>query len=283
MSEHCGGSLSDALAVSNESLAQNNSTAFQFLDHLTANSIFVNKLVANDAFIKNLFAENIKATGSIRVGERYDENGNVVTDEEGQPLDVSGAYIGGDGTLKANKAELNNISIIGGTIDTESLFFNKKQYTTFLGWNSETDSREEIFLKFDSISALCKTVFIKFEDINVDIFDVVTKTYTTYLVNSISLYKYISTSSNGDTYIEISIEFFYNSERTCDNYHASVSLNVNRGLYSFSIGLNDKQLKKWKFPYHSLGGTKLKNLPFGYNNYEEGTIYRDAEGYLRIK
>lgn len=128
MSEHCGGSLSDALAVSNESLAKNNSTAFQFLDHLTANSIFVNKLVANDAFIKNLFAENIKATGSIRVGERYDENGNVVTDKEGKELDVSGAYIGGDGTLKANKAVLTNIEAEGGKFTDVNIsgFFKAK-------------------------------------------------------------------------------------------------------------------------------------------------------------
>ncbi len=54
ISEHIGGDLTDALASCNESLKMNNSQVVQFLDHLTANSIFVNKLVANQAFIKQL-------------------------------------------------------------------------------------------------------------------------------------------------------------------------------------------------------------------------------------
>ena len=127
MSEHCGGSLSDALAVSNESLAQNNSTAFQFLDHLTANSIFVNKLVANDAFIKNLFVKQIelqteynsdgtvKQYGAIYGGNRYNADGTI---KEGSTEETEGFHISSSGLIQANKA------VFQGDINCEKLSIN---------------------------------------------------------------------------------------------------------------------------------------------------------------
>ena len=130
MSEHCGGSLSDALAVSNESLAQNNSTAFQFLDHLTANSIFVNRLVANDAFIKNLFVKQIelqteynsdgtvKQYGVIYGGDRYDKDGNEIAGKE----EAEGFHISSSGLIKANKAVLTNIEAIGGEFENITVY-----------------------------------------------------------------------------------------------------------------------------------------------------------------
>lgn len=137
MSEHCGGSLSDALAVSNESLAQNNSKAFQFLDHLTANSIFVNKLVANDAFIKNLFVQQIelqteynsdgtvKQYGAIYGGNRYNADGTI---KEGSTEETEGFHISSSGLIQANKAVLTNIEAEGGefTDVNISVFFKAK-------------------------------------------------------------------------------------------------------------------------------------------------------------
>lgn len=143
MSEHCGGSLSDALAVSNESLAKNNSTAFQFLDHLTANSIFVNKLVANDAFIKNLFVKQIelqteynsdgtvKQYGAIYGGNRYNADGTI---KEGSTEETEGFHISSSGLIQANKAVLTNIEAEGGDfkginidglIECKKLIFNR--------------------------------------------------------------------------------------------------------------------------------------------------------------
>lgn len=66
--------------------------------------------MAQEAVINSLFAENIKATGSIRVGERYDKDGKVVEDKE----DEAGAWLGNSGVLKANKAILDNVDAEGG-------------------------------------------------------------------------------------------------------------------------------------------------------------------------
>lgn len=129
MSEHCGGSLSDALAVSNESLAQNNSTAFQFLDHLTANSIFVNRLVANDAFIKNLFVKQIelqteynsdgtvKQYGAIYGGNRYNADGTI---KEGSTEETEGFHISSSGLIQANNGKFSG-KILTNDINIENV------------------------------------------------------------------------------------------------------------------------------------------------------------------
>ncbi len=113
ISSHVGGPLSDVLSVANDNLEKNNSTVYQFLDHLTTNTVFAkliatNKLLANEAIINSIFAKDVKATGSIRVGERYDETGKGVKEN------VAGAYLGSDGILKASKAELDNVTAKGG-------------------------------------------------------------------------------------------------------------------------------------------------------------------------
>lgn len=106
--EHIGRTLSDALASMEESLAHNNSHIVQFLDHLTANSIFVNKLVANEAFIRKLGTNELhidsegENTGKI-YGGAYDSDGNASGTG-------GGFYLGADGTVKI-KGEL----VIGGT------------------------------------------------------------------------------------------------------------------------------------------------------------------------
>lgn len=123
-SEHIGGSLTDVLAVADEELASNNSDIVQFLDHLTANSIFVDKLVANTiltnqifantAVLNQIFANDIKATGSIRVGNRYNAAGTVADNTK------TGAWLGNSGVLKAHKAELTDVSISGGAIQSDN-------------------------------------------------------------------------------------------------------------------------------------------------------------------
>ena len=49
--------MSDILAIANADLQQNNSVAYDYLDHLTANSIFADMLVANTAIIETLEAD----------------------------------------------------------------------------------------------------------------------------------------------------------------------------------------------------------------------------------
>jgi len=61
-SEHLVGALSDVLSVANADLNNNNSDAKEYLDHLTANSAFINDLVVgNTAFIQRLIANELIA------------------------------------------------------------------------------------------------------------------------------------------------------------------------------------------------------------------------------
>lgn len=159
MSEHCGGSLSDALAVSNESLAKNNSTAFQFLDHLTANSIFVNKLVANDAFIKNLFVKQIelqteynsdgtvKQYGAIYGGNRYNADGTI---KEGSTEETEGFHISSSGLMQSNRAKFSKVEI------TDTLVVNNGlKFTHYIsGGTGTSKSINDIIDSFYSIFKL---------------------------------------------------------------------------------------------------------------------------------
>ena len=60
-SEHNAVALGDILSITNTDLATNNSTAYEYLDHLTSNSIFTDLLVANTAYVENLVSTIIDA------------------------------------------------------------------------------------------------------------------------------------------------------------------------------------------------------------------------------
>lgn len=108
-SSHTSASMNEILTAANEDLARNNSKAYEYLDHLTANSIFVGKLVANTAFIENLFAKNITMQrGGIIKSQNYngtvDEDGNITKyGNEGWAIDYNG------------KADFSNMEATGGT------------------------------------------------------------------------------------------------------------------------------------------------------------------------
>lgn len=108
--EHNANALSDILSMNTAQAADTNTYALTFLNRLVSNTIFVNELVANNAFIDSLFSTYIKATGSIRVGDRFDANGDIADNTK------MGAWFGNSGVLKAHKAELTDIMATGGTI-----------------------------------------------------------------------------------------------------------------------------------------------------------------------
>lgn len=78
--EHCSIALGDILGIANTDLAQNNSTAYEFVDHLTANSIFTDLLVANNAYI-NALTSRIISVGSLISSSELDTAITDVTDE----------------------------------------------------------------------------------------------------------------------------------------------------------------------------------------------------------
>ena len=65
--------LPDVLGIAGADLERNNSYAWEYLDHLTSNSIYADMLVANQAFIELVTAGVINAGSLITVGEVNDK------------------------------------------------------------------------------------------------------------------------------------------------------------------------------------------------------------------
>lgn len=59
--EHQQIALSDVLSLANADLQNNNSTAWEYLDHLTTNTAYIDMIIANNAFIDKLSARIITA------------------------------------------------------------------------------------------------------------------------------------------------------------------------------------------------------------------------------
>lgn len=99
--------LSDVLGIANADLEHNNSTVYEYLDHLTSNSIYTGFLVANQAFINNLASKLIEAE---LVTTDYLESNYTKTSE----LTASLIKVG-TGTLDNT---LNDIDNEFGSVDT---------------------------------------------------------------------------------------------------------------------------------------------------------------------
>ena len=74
-----------------------------FIDQLVANSAFINNLTSNSAFIDALGSKYIKiqSGGSLRGGDRFNQDGNVVDNS------ALGFWLGSDGRLKVRDAYLD--------------------------------------------------------------------------------------------------------------------------------------------------------------------------------
>ena len=64
--------MSDILGIAGADLEHNNSQAWEYLNHLTSNSVYTDLLIANNAFINNLTARVITAGDLITVGQAED-------------------------------------------------------------------------------------------------------------------------------------------------------------------------------------------------------------------
>jgi len=87
-----------------------------FAQHLVANEAFVESLTASSGFIDSLMSRYMKITGSIRCGDRYSEDGDLLDESK------TGTYMDSSGKLKAGYAEINKATIQCGDFDltTES-------------------------------------------------------------------------------------------------------------------------------------------------------------------
>lgn len=121
--EHNSTAFSDIMATCTNVLNSNTSNVDGFFNNIVANTAFVKKLLATEAFITNLFAKRINMTsgGSIQ--------GNYTEDARGNP--TSGFKLGSDGVFKCVngifKGEINATSgSFSGNIDSGPLHLTAK-------------------------------------------------------------------------------------------------------------------------------------------------------------
>jgi hypothetical protein len=101
-------SMSDVFSIANADLQNNNSQAYEYLDHLTSNSIYTDLLIANSAFIQQLTSE-VVAVGSLITVGAVDEK---ILEAEGIAAD--------DATSKANAAQSTAISTASADATTKA-------------------------------------------------------------------------------------------------------------------------------------------------------------------
>lgn len=147
--EHGQAALSDVLDVANADLQKNNSTVYQFLDHLTANTIYADMIVANDAFINKITAKvvsigNLATVGTVeqaKIDAETNAMNNVLQDLGVDTLSnhtiISGGKI---------KTDLINASVIavGDLKDGSSLVStvnSKADESSFVSYQNEVDNK----------------------------------------------------------------------------------------------------------------------------------------------
>ena len=101
-------SMSDVFSIANADLQNNNSQAYEYLDHLTSNSIYTDLLIANSAFIQQLTSEVVAVGSLITVGAVDDK----ILEAEG----IASA----DATSKANAAQSTAISTASADATTKA-------------------------------------------------------------------------------------------------------------------------------------------------------------------
>lgn len=124
--------LPDVLGIAGADLEHNNSYAWEYLDHLTSNSIYADMLVANQAFIELVTAGVINAGSLITVGEVNDKIAAEDLLAQGYASDAQSTasnyasglltdYINATGITR-DYTVIQNGKIVTGLIDVESLF-----------------------------------------------------------------------------------------------------------------------------------------------------------------
>ena len=101
-------SMSDVFSIANADLQNNNSQAYEYLAHLTSNSIYTDLLIANSAFIQQLTSEVVAVGSLITVGAVDDK----ILEAEGIAAD--------DATSKANAAQSTAISTASSDATTKA-------------------------------------------------------------------------------------------------------------------------------------------------------------------
>lgn len=120
-------SMSDVFSIANADLQNNNSQAYEYLNHLTSNSIYTDLLIANSAFIQQLTSEVVAVGSLITVGAVDDKiletEGIAAADattKANNALDAALAAFVGAGNVRDHTI-ISGGKIISGLIDVDAI------------------------------------------------------------------------------------------------------------------------------------------------------------------
>lgn len=152
-SGHLQAALSDVLSIANADLRNNNSKAWEYLDHLTSNTAYIDMVVANQAFIDKLMAKVVNA-GLVTTGALDDAAVNARLKAEQEALTklglnadirngttvITGGTILADyinvGTLKVENAKYADNAGNTGTVQGYTLIQGGQIDTTLINTNA---------------------------------------------------------------------------------------------------------------------------------------------------
>ena len=103
-------SMSDVFSIANADLQNNNSQAYEYLDHLTSNSIYTDLLIANNAFINNLTSRVIAVGELVTVGQAE----NIANEEIDDYATVTG--------ISREYTVIQNGKIVTGLLDANAVW-----------------------------------------------------------------------------------------------------------------------------------------------------------------
>lgn len=109
---HGQAALSDVLSIANADLKNNNSTAWEYLNHLTANDVYTDLIIANSAFIEKLATKIISVKEIATIGNVDNALIQLVGSEN-----VSGHTIIAGGKIKADLIDVAKIKATSGFFD----------------------------------------------------------------------------------------------------------------------------------------------------------------------
>ena len=139
--------MSDVLGIANADLQNNNSNTWEYLDHLTSNSIYTDMLIANSAFIQQLTAEIISVGSVLTVGNASTvATSGKYSDLTNKP-DLKTVATSGKYSDLTNKPDLKTVATSGDyndltnkpTIPDVSNLADKDAFAQQLGYSNYAD------------------------------------------------------------------------------------------------------------------------------------------------
>lgn len=174
--------LPDVLGIAGADLEHNNSYAWEYLDHLTSNSIYADMLVANQAFIELVTAGVINAGSLITVGEVNDKIAAEDLLAQGYASDAQSAasnyasglltdYINATGITR-DYTVIQNGKIVTGLIDVQTLLAQNitlaaAGYIKSANYNEQSGTPRDGFM-LDAANNLIKGYGARFTNAKID-------------------------------------------------------------------------------------------------------------------